>query len=136
MFIITLILLSIASFGLMVFFILNRLDYVRAMPEEEFSSRLKSSQPVFTDVYFYIALPASNFFRTFVLPKIYKEFEKTISRFRINVLKIESLLLRLTNYIRGKRKVCDNGDSSKYWKDMNKFKDELNNGLNKDNKEN
>lgn len=136
MFITTLILLSFASLGLMVFLVFNRLDRVRAMPEEEFLSRLKSSRPVFTDVHFYIALPASNFFRTFVLPKIYKEFEKTISRFRINVLKIESLLLRLTNYIRGKRKVCDNGDSSKYWKDMNEFKNGLNNGSSKDSKEN
>jgi hypothetical protein len=113
----------------MLYLLLKRLKEVRMMPENELLAKLQTSRPVFSDFHQYVFIPAVNFYRTAVLPKIYKESEKKISRFRINILKIEGWLLRLTNYIRGKRKIQNNGHTP-YWKDINDFK----NGLNGDDK--
>ncbi len=110
----------------MAFLFVKRLEEATAMDRSELLLKLKSTNPVFADFHEVVVAPALNFWRSKILPVIYKRTEKAISRFRINILKIESNLLRLTNYIRGKRKVCSNGDSSPYWKDMNDFKKDLN----------
>lgn len=106
--------------------VLRRLKEARAMSEAEFLARLRQTRPVFSDFNQHLVAPAMNLWKTAVLPAIYKEVEKLISRFRINLLKIEGWLLRLTNYIRGKRKIQSNGQSSPYWKDINDFKNGLN----------
>ncbi len=95
------------------------------MDEKELLVKLQETKYLFSDFYEYIVTPTVNFWKNSVLPNLYKEFEKTVSRFRINVLKIECWLLKLINYIRGKRKVSNNG-SSEYWKDVNDFKNGLN----------
>lgn len=126
---ITLIIIMLLSAAGMLYLLLKRLKEVKMMPANELLAKLQASRPVFSDFHQYIIIPAVNFYRTAVLPKIYKEFEKKISRFRINILKMEGWLLRLTNYIRGKRKIHNNGRTP-YWKDINDFK----NGLNGDDK--
>lgn len=126
---ITLVIIMFLSVAGMLSLLSKRLREVRMMPENELLARLRISRPVFSDFHQYVFIPAVNFYRTVVLPKIYKESEKKISRFRINILKMEGWLLRLTNYIRGKRKINTNGNTP-YWKDINDFK----NGLNGDDK--
>lgn len=126
---ITLIIIMLLSAAGMLYLLLKRLQEVKMMPENELLAKLQTSRPVFSDFHQYVFIPAVNFYRTAVLPKIYKESEKKISRFRINILKMEGWLLRLTNYIRGKRKIHNNGRTP-YWKDINDFK----NGLNGDDK--
>lgn len=96
------------------------------MPENELISKLQAAKPFFLDFNHYIVEPTVNFWKTVVLPKIYKEFEKLVSRLRINILKLEGWLLKLANYIRGKRKIQTNNEQSPYWKDINDFKNDLN----------
>lgn len=125
---ITLIILVVFSAGGMLYLVGNRFKTIRIMDEKELLVKLQNSKSSFADFYSYIVIPTINFWSNSVLPNIYKEFEKTVSRFRINVLKIEHWLLKLTNYIRGKRSAqCNgNGSQSQYWKDVNDFKNGLN----------
>lgn len=129
--VITLVLISFFSVSGIVFMFLNRLAKVKTMEGDELTDNLVSSKSIFSSLRRRFISPISNFWHTVVLPGIYKETEKTISRFRLNILKAERALLRLTNYIRGKREIKNNGDngSSPYWQDINEFK----NGLNDDN---
>ena len=91
----------------------------RAMPKEEFERRLNETKPVFHDINARIIIPFAVFLHDSLSPKIYKEFEIVISKFRINVLRMERLLLQLANYIRGKREVKMNGNSHPYWNQVN-----------------
>lgn len=91
------------------------------MPAKRLSAagRLKQelvqTKPLFYDINTRIIMPAVIFLHDSFTPKIYKEVEIVISKIRINVLKIERLLLRLTHYIRGKREVKKNGNNHPYW---------------------
>jgi len=125
---ITLILLIVFSAAGMLYLAGNRFKTVRIIKEEELLVKLQKTKHLFSDFYEYVVTPTINFWMNSILPNLYKEFEKTVSRFRINVLKIECWLLKLTNYIRGKRSAqCNgNGSQSQYWKDVNDFKNGLN----------
>lgn len=90
-------------------------SFARAMPKEEFERKLNETKPVFHDINARIIIPFAVFLHDSLSPKIYKEFEIIISKFRINVLRIERLLLQLANYIRGKREIKMNGNSNPYW---------------------
>ena len=91
----------------------------RALPKEEFERRLGETRPVFHDINVRIFIPFAVFLHDSFSPKIYKEFEIVISKFRINVLRTERLLLRLANYIRGKREVKMNDNNHPYWDQIN-----------------
>ena len=90
-------------------------SFARALPKEEFERRLNETKPIFHDINARIIIPFAVFIHDFLSPKIYKEFEIIISKFRINTLRMERLLLQLANYIRGKREVKMNGNSHPYW---------------------
>lgn len=122
---IILIILMIFSGGGIVCLVINRLKAARLMGERELIIKIQESKSLLADFYEKVINPTVNFWRKSLLPPLYKEFEKIISRFRINVLKIESWLLKLTNYIRGKRNVQSNNHHSQYWKEMNDFKNGL-----------
>ena len=98
-----------------VFLFWRGVSFARAMPKEEFERRLGESKPLFYDINARIIIPSAVFLHDTLSPKIYKEFEIAISKFRINVLRTERLLLQLANYIRGKREVKMNGNSHPYW---------------------
>ncbi|MCX6731538.1 MAG: hypothetical protein NTX55_00945 [Candidatus Parcubacteria bacterium] len=125
---IILIILIVLSGGGMFYLVWGRFRTAGAMSESELTEKILASRSLFADFHDYIVIPSVNYWKNSILPNIYKEFEKTVSRFRINVLKIEHWLLKLTNYIRGKRNAqCNgNGGQSPYWKDVNDFKNELN----------
>lgn len=93
--------------------------FARAMPKEEFERKLSESKPLFYDLNARILIPVAVFLHDSLSPKIYKEFEIIVSKFRINVLRVERLLLRLANYIRGKREVKINGNKHPYWNQVN-----------------
>ena len=98
-----------------VFLVSKGVSFARAMPREEFERKLNETKPVFYDINARIIVPFAVFLHDFLSPKIYKEFEIVISKFRINVLRMERLLLQLANYIRGKREVKMNGNIHPYW---------------------
>jgi len=100
----------------------SRFKAVRMMEEKELLVKMRESESLFSDFHNYIIIPSINYWKNSILPNIYKEFEKSVSRFRINLLKIEGWLLKLTNYIRGKRNIQNNGYPSDYWKDVNDSK--------------
>ena len=118
----TLIILIVISGGGIIYLFGSRLKTAGAMEEKELLFKLQNSRSLFADFHDYVVVPAVNYWKNTVLPNIYKEFEKAVSRFRINVLKIEAWLLKLTNYIRGKRNVRSNGYQDGYWKDLNESK--------------
>ena len=103
----------------LVFLFLRGVSFARALPKEEFEQRLNETRPVFHDINARIIIPFAVFLHNSFSPKIYKEFEIIISKFRINTLRMERLLLRLVNYIRGKREVKMNGNGHPYWNQVN-----------------
>ena len=105
-------LLSAAGIGFLFF---KGVSFARAMPKEEFERKLNETKPVFYDINAGIIIPFAVFLHDSFSPKIYKEFEIIISKFRINALRMERLLLRLANYIKGKREVKINGAGHSYW---------------------
>lgn len=115
---------AIISFAGMAFLLFGPLSEAGKIPKKEFARRLKLSKPVFEDFFGHAAAPFKNFWEHSFLPFFLRKSEKIVARFRINVLKIERLLLRLTNYIRGKRENGNNGNTP-YWKDLNDYKQNL-----------
>ena len=114
-----LIYMALLSAAGLVFLFSKGVSFARALPKEEFERRLNETKPVFHDINARIIIPFAVFIHDFLSPKIYKEFEIIISKFRINVLRMERLLLQLANYIRGKREVKMNGNSHPYWNQVN-----------------
>ena len=111
----TFIYIALLSAAGIAFLFSKGVSFARALPKEEFERRLGETRPVFHDINTRIIVPFAVFLHDSLSPKIYKEFEIVISKFRINVLRTERLLLRLANYIRGKREVKMNGNSHPYW---------------------
>ena len=114
-----LIYMALLSAAGLVFLFSRGVSFARALPKEEFERRLNETKPVFHDINARIIIPSAVFLHNFLSPKIYKEFEIIISKFRINTLRMERLLLQLANYIRGKREVKMNGNSHPYWNQVN-----------------
>jgi len=119
---ITLIILIVFSAAGMLYLAGSRFKAVRMMEEKELLVKMRESESLFSDFHNYIIIPSINYWKNSILPNLYKEVEKNVSRFRINLLKIECWLLKLTNYIRGKRNIQNNGYPSDYWKDVNDSK--------------
>ena len=115
----TFIYIALLSAAGIAFIFSKGVSFTRAMPKEEFERRLGETRPVFHDINARIIIPFAVFLHDSFSPKIYKEFEIVISKFRINVLRMERLLLQLANYIRGKREVKMNGNSHPYWNQVN-----------------
>ncbi|TSD02147.1 MAG: hypothetical protein Athens071424_182 [Parcubacteria group bacterium Athens0714_24] len=125
-FIILIFLIIISALG--IFYLLTgRIKGILPLSEEDILLKIRAMRSVSSDLHDYIIVPTSAFWKNVVLPKIYKDFEKMISRFRINILKIECWLLKLTNYIRGKREIQCNGNTE-YWKEINESKNGNKNG--------
>ncbi len=95
---------------------------IRFSSKEEISSRVESMRPFWNDLHDLFVVPTVRVHQEKVLPITYKEIEKLVRRFRIIVLRIECLLMRLTEYIRGKRTLPANGHKSHYWETLNNCK--------------
>lgn len=102
---------------------------VKNMSDEEINKGLSASMPVFHDFHRATVVPSVDYWKNTALPWVYKETEKIVSRFRINILKMERKLHSFTNYIRGKREISGNNGNegqSQYWNNVNDFKNNLN----------
>lgn len=105
---------ALSCFGLIVLIAQGLREFNR-IDSDEFLTKARETKPIFHDLKIHIWVPVANYFHAVIIPIIYKEFEIVISRVRINVLRIERLLLQLANYIRGKREVKINGQHHHYW---------------------
>ena len=103
-------------------------DYsrVKSLGEEEISSRLDSTKPFWSDLHNLFVVPTIRVHQERVRPTAYKEIEKMARRFRIVALRVECLLMRFTEYIRGKRTLQSNGHKSHYWEQLNNCKNGTN----------
>lgn len=107
--------MTIFSFAGAYFLISKKAFCARAMSRKEFEQKLNQTVPVFHDIETRMIIPSIVFLHNTLSPKIYKEFEIIISRFRINILRVERQLLHLANYIRGKREMKTGDGNHSYW---------------------
>lgn len=112
-----------SAFG-MAFLFAKEFSAVKKLSRAELIDGLKNSKPLFHDISVRIIFPAMNFVYVTMAPKVYKEFEIIISKIRINVLRVERILLNLTHYIRGKREITKNGNKHPYWNAVSEAKKE------------
>lgn len=123
MFYLPLYLAIFSAFG-MSFLFVREFSAVKKLSSADLMEGLKSSKPLFYDINTRIVLPTMSYIYVIMAPKVYKEFEIIISKIRINVLKVERVLLHLTHYIRGKREITSNGGSHPYWNALSEAKKE------------
>jgi hypothetical protein len=122
-----LIILLISIAGLALLFI-KRFLVFKTVSKEEIFSRYNSAKPFWSEFRELFVVPTIRVHQEKVRPATYKEIEKMARRFRISVLKIECLLTRFTDYIRGKRVMSINGNKcgcankSSYWEQLNNCK--------------
>ena len=95
---------------------------IKGLKKEEIQAGLNSTKPFWFDFHNLFVAPAVRVHRENVRPTTYKEIEKMARRFRIIVLRVECLLLRFSEYIRGKRVMSSNGHKSHYWEQLNNCK--------------
>ena len=122
--------------------LMRDLPRLRALSKEEFFSRYNSAKPFWQDFHDLLVVPTIRFHQEKARPAAYKEIEKLARRFRIIILRVECLLLKFSEYIRGKRVMSSNGHKpacnasrsdagrSHYWEQLNNCK----NGANPDKK--
>ncbi len=95
---------------------------IKDLKKEEIQSGFSSTKTFWIDFHNLFVVPVVRVHRENVRPTTYKEIEKMARRFRIIVLRIECLLLRFSEYIRGKRVMSSGGHKSHYWEQLNNCK--------------
>ncbi len=105
---------------------------VRNFSKEELLNRLEENDFFWSEFRGFFVSPVARIYQENVRPKTYKEIEKLTRRFRIVVLRSECLLLRFSEYLRGKRTMQGNGHKSHYWEQIIQTKGKYNckNGAN------
>ena len=114
----------LSAVGVLIVFRRHLLE-VREMAEDEFLEKLRSSDAMFGEFHSSVFTPAGKFWKDNVVPLLYKFAGKAIFKFIGIVRKFENKLSFLDDYIHGKTHPKGNG-GSKYWNDVNKFKNGLN----------
>lgn len=120
----TLFYMAIFSFAGASFLISRGIFYARAIPGAEFKQKLSETESVFNDIKNKLIIPSFVLLHDTFSPKIYKEIEIIISKFRINFLRAERQLLHLANYIRGKREMKISNGNHPYWDQLSEIKKE------------
>jgi hypothetical protein len=92
---------------------------VKTMSRNELRLRLASSNPMFHDINTRVFSPFWNYLK---MPRVFKEFEIIISKFRIITLRMERRLFELANYIRGKRNAESGNGGNSYWNSVHDSK--------------
>lgn len=110
----------------MVFMISRHLPYLRKITHEQINYKMSRSRSLRGTIYNITINPFINLWHKHLHAELLNLLMKIIKRFRIIILKIERILFKFTNYIRGKHEAKKNGET-KYWKDINDFKNDLNN---------
>jgi hypothetical protein len=114
--------LLLISIGVLALFFGKRFLELKAIPKEEILSRHDSAKPFWSEFHSLFVVPTIRVHQEKLRPTTYKEIEKMARRFRIILLRIECLLMRFTDYIRGKRMMATNGHKSHYWEQLNNCK--------------
>lgn len=116
---------AVSALGLALVFLSDLAVLRRSFNGREITEKISESKPVFNGLYLKIYLPAANFAKTVIMPKIFREIEIVISKTRLIFLKAERFLLGLTHYVRGKRKINGNGAAAHpYWDSLSGVKKE------------
>ncbi|MFH0803572.1 MAG: hypothetical protein V1877_00410 [Candidatus Tagabacteria bacterium] len=114
------------SCGVLFVLLMRDLPRLRTLTKEEFFFRYNSAKPFWQDFHDLFVVPTIRLHQEKVRPAAYKEIEKLARRFRIIILRIECLLLRFSEYVRGKRVMSSNGHKSHYWEQLNNCKNGAN----------
>jgi len=120
--------LLLISIGGLALLLVKRFLALKTVSKEEIFSRYNSARPFWSEFHDLFVAPTIRVHQEKVRPAAYKEIEKMARRFKIIVLKIECLLTRFTDYIRGKRVMTANGHKpgcagkSSYWEKLNNCK--------------
>ena len=109
----------------MAFMISRHLSYLRKITHEQINYKMSRNGSFRKAVYGITAKPIINLWHNHLHAGFLNLLMKITKRFRIIVLKVERILFKFTSYIHGKHKIKKNGET-KYWKDVNDFKDSLN----------
>lgn len=120
--------LLLVSIGGLALLSVKRFLILKTVSKEEILSRYNSAKPFWNEFHDLFVVHVIRVHQEKVRPTVYKEIEKLTHRFRIIVLRIECLLLRFSEYIRGKRVMSSNGHKSHYWEQLNNCK----NGVSKE----
>ena len=99
---------------------------VRNFSKEELLNRLGETNSFWSEFHGFFVSPVVRIHQESLRPKIYKEIEKLTRRFRIVALRVECLLMRFSEYLRGKRTMQGNGHKSHYWEQINNCKNGAN----------
>jgi hypothetical protein len=118
--------LLLISVGALTMLLAKNFLSLKSLPKEEILSRFNSAKPFWNDFNDLLVAPTVRVHQEKVRLATYKEIEKLVRRFRIIVLRIECLLLRFSEYIRGKRVMPSNGHKSHYWEQLNNCKNGAN----------
>lgn len=116
----------LVSCGVLFALLMRDLPRLRTLSKEEFFSRYNSAKPFWQDFHDLFVVPTIRFHQEKARPAAYKEIEKLARRFRIIILRVECLLLKFSEYIRGKRVMSSNGHKSHYWEQLNNCKNGAN----------
>jgi hypothetical protein len=124
----------IVSFSATTTLLMRRSVRLKGITRDELLERIAATRPFWMDFYEMFFVPAWHVYQEEVRPFIFKEIEILARRFRIIVLRVECLLLRFAEYIRGKRVISSNSHKparnagrstagrSHYWEQLNNCK--------------
>lgn len=116
--IIYLIILSLSGAGSLFIIIRNFARFQNFEQDDEKIALLKK-RSFFYEAEKYIAEPFKNLFENKFVPFVFKKIEKIAHQARIHILKFENKILKFNNYIKGKRILKTNSESSEYIKKIN-----------------
>lgn len=122
--------LAALSFVGMAIIVFRHLDKAKVVTKEEMASNLSLGRFLMKDIYCSAKNYLGCIWKNYFLPFFYKITEKILLRLEGTTKKIEDRLTKLSNYIKGKRKIKNSTANSEYWGDIIEFK----NGLNGDDK--
>lgn len=128
------VLLSLAaiSFVGMSVIVFRHLDKAKGVTKEEITAKLNLKRFLVKDIYCSAKNYLGCLWKNYFLPFFYKITEKIVLKLEGVAKVIENRLTKLSNYIKGKRKIKNSAANSEYWGDIIEFKNGLNgNGENK-----
>ena len=103
---------------------------IRKFSKEELLKGIRGTDFFWNEFHDFFVSPVVRIHQENVRPKTYKEMEKLARRFRIIALRSECLLMRFSEYLRGKRTMQGNGHKSHYWEQLNNCKNGANDNSN------
>lgn len=120
-------LMAFSGLGMVILFG-KQLIEVRKLEKEELARKVDPAKLSFKCFCVAVFRFIKNIFKNIFIPFFYKVTERIIFGLGLFIKRIEKILLKLDNRIRGKYRVIknnNNGNSSKYWGDVVDFKNGL-----------